>query len=90
MFASSTVVETVGLRGEHRGERLGAVQQHAAATAPELAQAPQLREAGVEVNRELEIDDAERTRTTAGDRNSGVRRAGRAQHDELEQCGPFV
>ena len=30
-------LESVRLRGKHRGERLGAVQQHAAATAPQLA-----------------------------------------------------
>ena len=48
----------------------------------------QLREPGLEVDRELEAHDAERPGAAAGDRHRCVRRARRARHDEFEQAAP--
>ena len=85
-FARTIASRPSSAGAEDALEQLPAVEQGPAAPVPQRAQPAQLREPDLEVDRELEADDAERAGAAGGDRHRGVRRAGRAQHDEFEQA----
>ena len=77
-------LETAELRRRQRRQQFVIVDEHSPGPAAQLGERGQLRERGVAIDGQLEVEHAERARPAPRDRDRGVGRAGWRKGDEPE------